>query len=353
MRDIALAAACQFYEMRCTSAGLRMWSARPLLTRVGIMSTARRHTSFVVTPPSPSPLDRLLDGVDVAVEPLAVRDAARTAPPVVPGAGLLKLACGACVRFSAQSVAILPPARRSADDEPWRNTRRRGEPPILSAGVRIRVTYQGCVNLFDHLGEPLVERFVADDPLRHCVHELLDEMTAMRPGRCAMTATLLRRLVVLVLRRGLSHRSGLLSWAAAVQDPGLARAVAAMRDRPEHGFTLPELAEVAGMSRSVFAARFANVLARPPIDFLKALRLARAASLLARTDLPIKTIAAQVGYASRSSFTRAFITCHGAAPQAFRTIAPQAAAARVARRATERASRPSPTPGISRATPAL
>lgn len=52
-----------------------------------------------------------------------------------------------------------------------------------------------------------------------------------------------------------------------------------------------------------FAARFADTLAESPIEFSKTLRLARAAHLLTRTDRPVKTVAAQVGARSRSSFT--------------------------------------------------
>jgi AraC family transcriptional regulator, activator of mtrCDE len=92
-----------------------------------------------------------------------------------------------------------------------------------------------------------------------------------------------------------------------------------MQDRPEQPFTLPTLAEVAGMSRSVFAARFADGLGQSPIGFLKTLRLARATRLLLATDLPVKTVAVRVGYSSRSSFTRAFAACHGVGPMAFRS----------------------------------
>src|SRR5258708_20934862 len=91
-----------------------------------------------------------------------------------------------------------------------------------------------------------------------------------------------------------------------------------MQDRPEQRFTLPRLAEVAGMSRTVFAARFAEAWSQSPIEFLKGLRLARAAQLLTRTDLPVKAVAGRVGYASRSAFTRAFVACHGIGPLAFR-----------------------------------
>jgi AraC family transcriptional regulator, activator of mtrCDE len=68
----------------------------------------------------------------------------------------------------------------------------------------------------------------------------------------------------------------------------------------------------------VFAARFAESLERSPMDFLKDVRLTRAAELLARTDMPVKAVAARVGYSSRSSFTRAFLTSHHIGPTAFR-----------------------------------
>ena len=57
------------------------------------------------------------------------------------------------------------------------------------------------------------------------------------------------------------------------------------------------------------------------MEFLKTVRLDRAAYLLTSTDLPIKGIARRVGYISRSSFTRAFIAAHGLAPLAFRSAA--------------------------------
>jgi transcriptional regulator GlxA family with amidase domain len=69
----------------------------------------------------------------------------------------------------------------------------------------------------------------------------------------------------------------------------------------------------------VFAVRFADAVGQSPIELLKAVRLTRAVELLTRTNLPVKGIAAQVGYASRSSFTRAFCARHGRPPADFRT----------------------------------
>jgi AraC-like DNA-binding protein len=270
-------------------------------------------------------LDRLLDGLDVEVTPLGPDPG--KAPTVHcrrDGTGLIELACGARLRVMPDRVALVP--ARGADDVgalgDGSTAVASGDGVGAAAAVRarVRVTYH-AVDIFEHLRAPLIESLGLDDPIRRDVVELADELVTPRPGRWGMVATLLRRIVMLLLRRCCARGTGELSAIAGLEDTRLGRALAAMHEHPERAYTLPELAEVAGMSRSVFAARFADAVARSPIEFLKTVRLTRAARLLADSDLPVKTIAAQVGYESRSSFTRAFSAAHGSSPTAFRAAA--------------------------------
>jgi len=271
-------------------------------------------------------LEQLLDGLDVAVEPMAIRaicldgslELGQIDGPAIHyalrGSGRLEIADGEIVGVSARTVIVAPPGRgaRLVTDNGARRT------DVVVACVGIRATYQGSIGLFDHLHESLVEQVAANDPVRRSFEELLDEVDAQRPGYRAMSDALLRRCLIWLLRRFFERGPCGLSWLAPLEDTRLGRALAAMHEQPQHSFTLPELAEVAGMSRSVFAARFADTLGKSPIEFLKALRLARAAQMLTRTDLPVKGVAARSGYSSRSSFTRAFVARHGIAPAAFR-----------------------------------
>jgi AraC-like DNA-binding protein len=252
----------------------------------------------------------LLEGIEVTVDPLPTAGGRGEASGRHErrGPAVVDLACGTSVRCGPDRVTVVPAPR------PLRVV------PIAT-GVRIRVTYQGAIDLFDQLDRPLMAPIVPGDSLHACFQELLDEIAVARPGRYVMVAALARRLLILLLRRCLDGDGDLPTWLAALEDSRLFRAVGAMRDRPEHVFTVTELAELAGMSRTVFAARFTSAMARPPIEFLKGLRFARAAHLLARTDLPVKAIASRVGYASRSSFTRAFVAHHGAPPTDFRATA--------------------------------
>jgi len=77
-------------------------------------------------------------------------------------------------------------------------------------------------------------------------------------------------------------------------------------------------AAAAGMSRSRFAERFRQVCGRAPMAFLRELRMARAAHLLAGGRIPVKRIAQDVGFESRSAFSRAFAGAWGQSPRAFR-----------------------------------
>lgn len=92
-----------------------------------------------------------------------------------------------------------------------------------------------------------------------------------------------------------------------------------MYNDPSAPHTLAGLADAANMSRSNFAGHFKAAFGRAPIDVLKEMRLRWAARLLLTTDRSIKRIAGQVGYASRSYFTRAFTTAYDRSPMQYRT----------------------------------
>ena len=269
-------------------------------------------------------LEQLLDGLDVTAGPLAVHTLCRdgavdggqidgpTMHYVVRGAGRLEIAEGESVSISARTVIVVPPGRRTRIIIP-------AGACVVVACVPIRATYKGSIGLFDQLHEPLLEQVSIDDSVRRSFEDLLDEFSAHRPGCRAMSETIVRRCLIWLLRRCFDRGEYRLPWLAPLVDTRLACALTAMHERPQHCFTLGELAELSGMSRSAFAALFAQVLGQSPIECLKVLRLARAAQLLTRTDLPVKGIAGRVGYSSRSSFTRAFSARHGLAPALFRS----------------------------------
>jgi AraC-like DNA-binding protein len=101
---------------------------------------------------------------------------------------------------------------------------------------------------------------------------------------------------------------------AGLSDPQLARALTAMHEQPGQAWPLARMAEVAGLSRSAFAARFRSVVGQPPADYLTDWRLTLAKSWL-RSGKPVKTVAADLGYANASALSRAFAQRLGVSPR--------------------------------------
>ena len=85
------------------------------------------------------------------------------------------------------------------------------------------------------------------------------------------------------------------------------------------------MAEVAGMSRSVFAASFREAMGTTPGQYLQGWRVGLAQQAL-RQGRPLKRIADEVGYGSEAALSRAFKAHSGVSPRAWR----QARAAREA-----------------------
>lgn len=109
--------------------------------------------------------------------------------------------------------------------------------------------------------------------------------------------------------------------ASRINDPRIRRTVALLRVHPERPWTLVRLAEEACMSRSAFAARFREVVGRPPMAYLQSLRMERASELVRDTSIPLYEIVNRVGYASDTAFSKAFQREFAQSPVRYRKAA--------------------------------
>ena len=66
------------------------------------------------------------------------------------------------------------------------------------------------------------------------------------------------------------------------------------------------IAEEMGLSRSAFFKRLKSLTGKAPVDFMKEIRLTRAANLLSTTNLGINEIAYQVGFNDPGYFGKCF-----------------------------------------------
>jgi AraC-like DNA-binding protein len=108
-----------------------------------------------------------------------------------------------------------------------------------------------------------------------------------------------------------------LGWLAGVRDPVVGQALVAMHSRPREDWTVERLARFAGLSRSVFAERFTDMVGQPPMQYLALWRMQLASRLLLDGH-GVSAAADAVGYDSEAAFSRAFKKLVGLAPGTWR-----------------------------------
>jgi AraC-like DNA-binding protein len=256
------------------------------------------------------------------------------------GSGVLITQHGERVSLSSHSFVLLPPGvaykiesgksatlretdRGRVSDWPWQET-----VPTVRVGGGAEGISTACGELsldttsgsdpFRTLRHPLVAQFDGKSGLRDQFVLLLAECARPGLGSRTLVEALLKQCLILVLRRQIDNGGADLPWAAGVADRRLASALQAILERFASSLSVERLADIAGMSRSAFAAQFMKAFGQSPMAMLKVVRLKKAAELLATTNFPVAEVAKMVGFSSRSNFSLAFNSLHGLDPSAFR-----------------------------------
>jgi AraC-like DNA-binding protein len=143
------------------------------------------------------------------------------------------------------------------------------------------------------------------------------EARRLRPGGEAVITRLADILVIQTLRAWMetdpAARTG---WLGALQDRQIGRALALIHQDPARPWTLAGLAGALAMSRSVFAARFAELVGEPPMQYLTRWRMHVALDTLQRDGATADELAGRLGYRSEAAFARAFKRVIGSPPGA-------------------------------------
>ena len=203
--------------------------------------------------------------------------------------------------------------------------------PIRSGGGGERTRFVcGYMALDPLLSAPILEGLpamfkvnVRTDRAGHWLEgsllHLVDEAASDRVGSEAMLAKISEALFVDMLRRYVAtlpeHQTG---WLAAARDRVVSKSLALLHARVDHPWTIAELAEAVGVSRTALVDRFSTYLAEPPMAYLTRWRLQLAAQALRATPRGVADIAGEVGYESEAAFNRAFKRVFGTPPARYR-----------------------------------
>jgi AraC-like DNA-binding protein len=155
--------------------------------------------------------------------------------------------------------------------------------------------------------------------LRSTVELIVREVTQERPGARLMLERLNEVVFVESLRQYMAgNEIAGTGWLAGVKDRHVGRVLELMHAEPARGWTVPELARAAGISRSALTERFGRLVGQSPIDYLKVWRLHVASSMLRDGERKLREVAEAVGYESEAAFSKAFRKTFGVPPGSWR-----------------------------------
>jgi len=155
-------------------------------------------------------------------------------------------------------------------------------------------------------------------PLQDAFQFVAREVRAGRPGGDAVVTRLSEVLFVQAVRHWVEREAPDVGIVAALADPGLSAALAALHAAPTAPWTLEALGRHAAMGRTAFATRFREVVGMTPMEYLTAWRIQLGKRLLGETRYSLDQIAQRVGYESSASFSRVFTRQTGERPGAYR-----------------------------------
>ncbi|NJM37107.1 MAG: DNA-binding transcriptional regulator [Akkermansiaceae bacterium] len=104
----------------------------------------------------------------------------------------------------------------------------------------------------------------------------------------------------------------------AVEDDRLARAMRFIHEHAYESISIEDIAQAAGISRSLLERKFRKIFGFSPWDHVTQLRLRKAKHLLAETHLRIAEIAERAGFGTPEYFSAAFRKLTGISPRSAR-----------------------------------
>ncbi|MBB4912348.1 AraC family transcriptional regulator [Actinophytocola algeriensis] len=194
-----------------------------------------------------------------------------------------------------------------------------GAPTHMVCGA-IRFDQPGARHLIEVLPKTLhigAADAAPDSWLPSLLRLMASEAKHLRPGGEEVITRLSDILVIQAIRAWLeSDPAARTGWLGALHDPQLGRALALIHRRPDHAWTVAELATELAMSRSAFSARFTNVVGEPVMRYVTRWRMQVALRSFEDGRTTTAELARKLGYRSEAAFARAFKRVLGVSPGA-------------------------------------
>jgi AraC-like DNA-binding protein len=186
--------------------------------------------------------------------------------------------------------------------------------------------YFGCdARPFNPLLEALPRMLLSQMPaVAHSWLSSLLRVAAEEAGRGgagseSLLAKLAELMFVEVVRQYITHLpDDSMGWLSGLKHRHVGHALRLIHGQPQRPWTLSELAHEVGLSRSVFADRFAHYVGISPMHYLGRWRMQLAIRHLSIPGVSVAQAGAEVGYESEAAFNRAFKKYVGVPPGSWR-----------------------------------
>lgn len=186
--------------------------------------------------------------------------------------------------------------------------------PEADSAIAAIVHFGGSANpLLNALPDQLTFELNQEPAMRAAADLFLAEARESRCGAQIALDRLAEVMVLMALRRAIALGTAGTGLIAGLGHRALHRPIIAMHDAPGRRWTVDELADLAGMSRSYFLQQFRAVVGTTPLTYLTSWRLAVGRRELARGH-SVKLVAREVGFGSAAAFSRAFSRAFGHSP---------------------------------------
>lgn len=243
-------------------------------------------------------------------------------------ATLLRSGDFALVRTSAPFSLTSDPSMEPLDSEDL-VSKAKSNRLVLGSGTDRPVTLHAGKFLFDTANEDLLSGLLpslvhvaAGETSLGRIQSLLKmtDLEARQPGPASqfIIVRLVEVILIEILRsKDTRLRDGDQSLLYGLSDPILSRALSAMHADVSRNWTVADLANLCGVSRSKFATRFRMTVGIGPIEYLIRWRMALAKDELRLGRYSIAEIGFSVGFQSASAFSTAFAREVGYSPKQF------------------------------------
>lgn len=193
-----------------------------------------------------------------------------------------------------------------------------GEEPHVYA-VHFYATLFGGIDLLHMLGFPLYVPSGELAPYKQSSERLVRNYATKSPGWSLAMTNDIFSILLYVIRTEVDRFTPLGSIDCQAQLPRLQPVLDWIDlNLSCHEITVADLARQVFVSETHFRRLFQKVFGVSPVQFIRQRRIDRACALLRTTDLPIKQVAQNCGFAEDAFFSRVFHRLVGTSPAAYR-----------------------------------